>query len=135
MLLLVGLLTAGCSRSATSTTADLQPGRTWHLLEVRTAGTTLSPIPPTRASTILFHDGQLAGSDSVNTHHANYSETGDQLTLSNPDSTAVGIATETAEEGQVLLAMGKLFSSGPVTVNPTADRLEVTTGPYVLVFA
>ena len=136
LVLLAGLLAAACSGPAASPTSVLQPGRTWNLVEVRTAGATLSPIPSGRASTVRFQDGHLTGWDSVNTRHATYTETGTQLTISKPDSTAVGVVKESPEQGQVLSATGKLFSpSGPVTARATADHLELTAGPYVLVFA
>jgi hypothetical protein len=51
VVLVVSLLAAGCSETASPSVAALQPGRTWQLVEVRTGSNTLSPIPPTRAST------------------------------------------------------------------------------------
>jgi len=136
VVLVVSLLTAGCSGAAATQTTALQPGRTWQLSEIRTDTNTLSPIPSTRASTVVFDDGGLTGSDSVNPYHAAYSESGDRLTISGSAVGAAGVAEESIEEGEVRTAMAALFNgqSGPVGVNVEGSRLVLTAGPYVLVF-
>jgi hypothetical protein len=136
VVLVVSLLVAGCSGTASPSIAALQPGRTWQLVEVRTGSKTLSPIPSTRASTIKFNDGHMTGSDSVNPYQADYSESGDHVTVSGSAIGAAGVAQESTDEGEVRTAMVELFSgsSGPVGVSLEGNRLVLTTGPYVLVF-
>ena len=115
----------------------LQPGRRWQLVELRNVGATSLPIPSTRASTVVFNDGHLTGSDSVNPYRADYSESGDHVTVSGMIVGAVGIAQESTDEGEVRAAMVELFSgsSGPVGVSLEGNRLVLTTGPHVLVFS
>ena len=136
VVVVVSLLTAGCSGDAVPTAA-LQPGRTWQSVELRSGSSTISAIPSTRASTVVFNDGRLTGSDSVNPHHAASSESGNHVTVSGSTVGAVGIAKESIKEGEVRTAMAELFSgsSGPVGVNMEGSRLVLTAGSYVLVFA
>ena len=110
VVLVVSLLAAGCSGTASPSIAALQPGRAWQLVEVRTGSNTLLPIPSTRASTVRFNDGHLTGSDSVNPYRADYSESGDHVTVSGMIVGTVGIAQESTDEGEVRAAMVELFS-------------------------
>lgn len=131
----MGLLLAGCAGGSAVQTAAPQLSRTWHLVEVRTGGTTLSTIPNNRQATVRFDEKQLVGADGVNPYQADYSSSGDHFTVFEVHVGLVGITQETPEESEVVNAIRAVFEpSTPTGVSMEEGQLVLTAGAFALVF-